>query len=134
MHAVGLLRRRPVEATGIVHIGKEANDLDESKANVVHDVGEVLNEHVTDDQWAEFILPVLAQMTREQLRALKLSGSNVSAVRARSYNPTRRTKRPLTAAAGQFARDRLRAVKVEPPGDPADCCAAYLSRTRPPHD
>jgi hypothetical protein len=42
-HAVGLLLRRPVKATRLVHIGKEANDLDDIQAGVVHDADEVLN-------------------------------------------------------------------------------------------
>jgi hypothetical protein len=127
-HSIGLLQRRSVEAVRVVHIGKEANELDETQARAVHDLDEVLNQHVTSDEWSDFVLPVLAKMTRAQRRALGLSGSNVSAVRAGTYNPTRRTKGRLTSAAGEFARARLRAEGVVPPGDPVDCCAAYLNR------
>jgi hypothetical protein len=69
-------------------------------------------------------------MTRAQRRALGLSGSSVSAVRAGTYNPTNRSKRRLIPAAREFSRASLRAAGVVPPGDPVDCCAAYLEVLR----
>lgn len=129
-HTVGLLERRPVTAVRIVHIGKEANELDDAQAGTVHDTREVLNEHVSGDQWREYVLSVLSRMSRAQLRELRLSGSNVSAVKAGTFNPTPRTKVRLTKEAGAFARQQLRTAGREPPGTAVDCCAALLLETR----
>ena len=54
-------------------------------------------------------------------------GHEVMRVRAQTYDPSDRTKARLTSAAGEFARAHLRTEGVVPPGDPVDCCAAYLN-------
>lgn len=125
-HSIGLLQRRPVEAIRIVHIGKEANDLDDLQAGVVHDVEEVLNTHVTADEWRNYVLPTLGEMSRRELRELGLSGASIAAVRAARFSPTRRTKARLAAAAARFARGWLRDSRLLPPGEAIDACAAFV--------
>jgi hypothetical protein len=125
-HSNGLLRRRPAKAIRIVHIGKEANELDDIQSHTIHDTNEVLNEHITSDDWTTYVLPVLGHMSRTQLRDLQLNGSNVSATKRGVYNPTPRTKARLTHAAGAFARQQLRDAGVQPPATAVDCCGALL--------
>jgi hypothetical protein len=59
-HTHGLLARRPVRAKTMLHIGKEANRLEEAQAGLVRDVGEVLNIHENPQQLElQHALPVL---------------------------------------------------------------------------
>lgn len=128
-HADGLLRRRHVTAVRIVHIGKEANELDEIQSGTVHDTNEVLNEHINGHEWREYVLPVLATMSRDELRALGISGSQIKQIRSASFSPLASRTVRLTAAAGDHARQKLRKT-VLAPASPVDCCAAYLRVSR----
>jgi hypothetical protein len=91
---------------------------------MVHNIGEVVNEHVRSSDWLDYVLPVLAQMTRNELRDLGLSGKTIGAVRGRRYNPTVRTQRRLTQAAAAWAETRL---GLSAPANSVDVCAAWLS-------
>ena len=125
-HGNGLLKRRPVTATRLVHVGKEANELDEIQAGVIRDAGEVLNEHLAEGVWFSAVVPVLQRMKRAALRT-HLSGTKISQfLREGSLAPGPRAQASLTRVADDFAREQLRAVGVVPPANPVDCCAAYL--------
>jgi hypothetical protein len=63
-HGIGLLARRPVAATRLVHVGKEANELEEKQAGVVHHPQEAVNEHAARDAWANIVVPTLIQVPR----------------------------------------------------------------------
>jgi hypothetical protein len=57
---IGLLRRRPVRAAGLVCIGKEANERDDVEEGLVHDLGDVLTEYgPVDDPWTTVELPLI---------------------------------------------------------------------------
>jgi len=129
-HGDGLLKRRPVTATRLVHVGKEANELEEIQAGVIRDAGEVLNEHLAEGVWFAVVVPVLQRMKRAALRT-HLSGSRISKLRAGALHPGRKALASLATVAGDFAREQLRAAGVVPPVDPIDCCAAYLETVHP---
>jgi len=124
-HGNGLLKRRAVTATRLVHVGKEANELDEIQAGVIRDTGEVLNQHLAESVWFSIVVPVLQRMTRAALRA-HLSGTRISRLRRGALDPGRRATASLTRVAHGFAREQLREVGAVPPANPVDCCAAYL--------
>lgn len=126
-HGIGLLARRPVTATRLVHVGKESNELESREAGLVHDLEEVVNEYVTSDRWQDYVLPILRNLSRSQLREWGLSGANVSRVKAGSFRGTARTRTRLTVLTGDLARERLREEGTTPPADPIDCCAAYVA-------
>ncbi len=125
-HGIGLLARRPVTATRLVHIGKESNELESLQAGIVHELGDVVNEYVASDRWRDYVLPVLRKLSRSQLREWGLSGTNVSRVKAGTFRGTARTRTRLAVLTGDLARERLRDEGITPPADPIDCCAAYL--------
>ncbi len=121
----GLLKRRAVTATRLVHVGKEANELDEIQAGLIHDAGEVFNEHLAEGVWFSAVVPVLQRMNRAALRT-HLSGTRISRLRAGTLDPGRKAQASLTRVAGDFALEKLRESGVVPSADPIDCCAAYL--------
>lgn len=124
-HGDGLLKRRSVTATRLVHVGKEANELDEIQAGVIRDAGEVLNEHLAEGVWSSIVVPVLQRIGRAALRK-HLSGTKISQLRAGSLNAGPRAQTTLTKLAGDFARNKLREEGLTPPVTATDCCAAYL--------
>jgi hypothetical protein len=67
----GLLARRPVRATSLVYIGKEANELDAVEEGLVHDLGEVLTDYgPVDDPWRTTVLPLIRTMPTKVLAEL----------------------------------------------------------------
>ena len=123
-HGIGLLARRPVAATRLVHVNKEANELEEKQAGVVHPQ-EAVNEHAARDAWANIVVPTLIQVPRATLRR-RLSGSRISQLRAGTLAPGPKAQTTLTKLAGDFARNKLREEGLTPPVTATDCCAAYL--------
>jgi hypothetical protein len=87
----------------------------------------LLNAHwpdVTDDEWSSYVVPVLARMTRRQLEAPGVSGSQKGEVRDGTFEALPRRKARLTEEAGRYAREQLRALGITPPVHAVDCCAA----------
>jgi hypothetical protein len=126
---VGLLGRRPVIATRIVHIGKESNELEELEAGAVHDSGEVLLQYVSPrwDPWERIVRPTLrafgARVVAER------SGMSLSAVKeqlAGRSRPHAGNERKLWRVAGELAGEKLCEWGVEAPRDALDSCAAYF--------
>src|SRR3989442_726039 len=78
---VGLLGRRAVIATRIVHIGKESNELEVVEAGAVHDVDEVLTEYQSPqrDPWAALVRPTLQEFGARVVA--ERSGLSLSAVK-----------------------------------------------------
>ena len=125
-HGDGILARRPVNASRLIHVGKESNELEDIQAGTIHDPDEVLNGHVSEDVWRKFVLPVLRDMSRSQLRKSGLSGSSISQIREGSFKGTARTRARLTGTTTYYARAQLRDAGIVATADPVDCCASYL--------
>jgi hypothetical protein len=127
---VGLLRRRPVTALCLKHVGKESNRLEEVEAGLVHDADEVYTEYADPghDPWRAIIVPVLKRIPLPQLQAeTGLSRTQVKALRNEHAHPRAWTQAKTTRAAAGFARQQLQgAGKPMPRGD-LEVCAAYLS-------
>jgi hypothetical protein len=126
---VGLLRRRPVIATRVVHIGKESNELEELEAGTVHDSDDVLLQYISPrwDPWERLVRPVLREFGAAVVA--ERSGLSLSAVKdqlAERSRPHRRNERKLRRVAAQLAARKLHDASVAVPRDPLDCCAAYV--------
>src|SRR5262249_13302892 len=92
---VGLLRRRPVTAAWLTHVGKESNQLEEVEAGLVHDPDEVYTEYGNpdDDPWRTLVVPILQQMKRSALaEAAGLSERAVAALRNGHALPHAKTR------------------------------------------
>lgn len=124
-HGDGLLDRRPVTATRLIHVGKESNELGDKQAGVVHDPGEAINEHLAEDAWFSLVVPVLPRMPRSALRP-HLSGTRLKELKAGTLESGRKGMASLTRVAGEFAHECLRSTGAVPPADHLDCCVAYL--------
>jgi len=129
---VGLLRRRPVTAAYVTHVGKESNRLEEVNAGLVHDPEEVYTayEDPSHGPWQTLVVPVLKHMPRAVLaEQIGLSERSIAAVRNGHALPRAVHQKALTRAAGDYAREGLRAagmpVRVRL-GD-IEACAAYLA-------
>jgi hypothetical protein len=129
---VGLLRRRPVTAAYVTHVGKESNRLEEVNTGLVHDPEEVYTayEDPQHEPWQTVVVPVLRRMPRAVLaEQVGLSERTIAAVRNGHALPRAVHQEALTRAAGGYARARLRAA-----GNPVrvrlgdlEACAAYLA-------
>ena len=130
---VGLLKRRPVRATTITHIGKEANRLEDRQAGLVHDPDEVLNEYRdrARDPFDQLVRPVLSERSVAEIAtATDLSTRTIKRARAASGSPLQSTRRPLTEYAAEYARAALRGAGISPPRDDVAAIAAYLDQRR----
>jgi hypothetical protein len=127
---VGLLRRRPVTALYLTHVGKESNQLEEVEAGLVHDPEEVYTEYQdpAHDPWATLAVPVLKQMPRPQLEtATGLDRSTLTRLRNGSTQPRTMHRETLTHVAGIFARDQLAASGQAVPREDLAACASWLA-------
>ncbi len=103
---VGLLQRRPVVATSLTYIGKEANDLEEVEVGIMAG-DEVLNTYADPaaDPWRTTWLPRLAEIPARTIVAefptyaggRTISLSQVKEVRAGRAVPRPRNRRALEA-------------------------------------
>lgn len=123
----GLLQRRPVTATRTVYIGKEANEIEEAMAGLVHDEHDRLSEYHDPcrDPFAALVAPFLAQQTRTTLRQLGLSGTAIVELHRGDLQPLDRRYKRLTAAAADLARQQLQNRGIKPPRADLDALAAY---------
>jgi hypothetical protein len=132
-HTIGLLRRRPVKATRIVLIGKEATEHDETRAGLELDAPDQTPEYrrATSD-WRERIRPVVQAMPLSLLE--QRSGMKPTALKAarrdRSandpYTPHPRNQAQLLMIAGDWAAEQLEQWGIPPPSTAIDRSAAYL--------
>jgi hypothetical protein len=126
---VGLLRRRPVTALYLTHLGKESKRMEEVEAGLVHDPDEVYTEYhdPEHDAWRTLIVPVLKQMSRRLLmEQTGLDRSSIPRIRKGHGVPHQAAREGLTRAATAFARAGLRAREVSVPQGDLATCAAYL--------
>jgi hypothetical protein len=114
----GLLGRRPVAATEIAYIGKEANRLEDVAAGLIHDPTEILNTYNDPklDPWHILVIPALKQFDTAQVA--RLGGVSRTAVQRYlkgTQYPHRRHRQTLTRVAAELAAADLRALSLDPP-------------------
>jgi hypothetical protein len=128
---VGLLRRRPVTAAYVTHVGKESNRLEAVEAGLVHDPEEVYTEyeHPRHDAWAQVVVPVLKLMPLRTLQERTgMSRSQLQAIRNGHAEPRARHRDALMQAAGEYARGRLRKAGERAPTGDLEACAAWVAQ------
>jgi hypothetical protein len=128
---VGLLRRRDVHTvpTLLTYIGKESNKLEEVEEGIEHDLDEIMTEYADPrrDPWRELVVPVLQEIPSKQLaQAAGISERSIRKIRNERSRPNVRHHEKLVQAAGEFARNWLRAQGLTPPSDNSTACAVYL--------
>lgn len=81
-NTVGLLRRRPVQALSVIHIGKESNRLEDVQAGLVQDPDEVVSRY-DDVLYERFRLHAVSRLRRLGVReTVRRTGHSVGAVSA----------------------------------------------------
>jgi hypothetical protein len=128
---VGLLRRRPVTALYLTHVGKESNRLEEVEAGLVHDPEEVYTEYEdpAHDPWHTLVVPVLKSMPRAVLaQQVGVSERTIAALRNGHVLPRAAHRERLVRAAGAFARAQLEAAGRPTSREDLAACAAWLER------
>jgi hypothetical protein len=126
---VGLLRRRPVTAAYVTHVGKESNRLEEVEAGLVHDPDEVYTEYhdPAHDPWHTLVVPILKQMPRALLQERTgLDRSTITRLRNGHTTPRPEHHDALTRAAGDFARERVRQAGEAVPSGDLEACAILV--------
>lgn len=123
----GVLGRRHFVAQRLVHIGKEAIELEAREEGAIHNPEEALAEYQDpkDDSWTALVLPVLKAMPRAQLAAaVNLTERRVQMVRNGAPPRQRAVRAKFRVAAGTFAR----AAVGNESGTDLEACAEYLRR------
>ena len=126
---VGLLRRRPVEATRVVYTGKESNRLEDVLQGLIADEDEVTNEYhdPSNDPFVLFVAPVLRTMpVKTVVEASGLGARTVKRVRSGKVRPHSAGRNVLTTIAIEEARSGLVAAGVEAPGDGMATLRSYV--------
>jgi hypothetical protein len=127
---VGLLRRRPVAALCLKHVGKESNRLEDVEAGLAHDADEVYTEYAdpAHDPWRMIVVPVLKFIPLPKLQeATGMSRTQLKALRNEHAMPRPQNREVLVRIAASFAREQLRrAGKRQPRGD-LEACAVWLA-------
>jgi hypothetical protein len=124
----GLLRRRPVAALSLTHVGTESNRLEEVEAGLVHDPDEIYTEYEDPAHapWRSLVVPVLRQMPRRLIMEGRgLARRTITAVRNSHGVPHPQTREALTHLAANFAREQLQAAGKQIPDGDLEACAAY---------
>jgi hypothetical protein len=132
-NTIGLLQRRPVVACTITHIGKEANNLDEIAAQLIHDPDEVTTEYEDDRRspWHTLVLPVLREIpTHEIEKATGLNRSTIKRHKSGDTTPHPTTRAQLTSVTAGFAKRQLEEVGFKPPASDLGALCAYASTRR----
>jgi hypothetical protein len=124
----GPLQRRPVAATAITYIGKEANRLEETTAGLIHDPGEILNTYNDPrlETWHTLVVPVLRDFTTAEIAAnAQLDRRSVQRLLRGQARPRRSHRNTLTGIAAELAADALKTQGLEPPRTPLAVLHAY---------
>lgn len=103
---IGLLQRRQVQETFILHVGGESNRLDEVNAGLLHQPDMVRIEYFDVDRhaWRSQVLPVLRQFTTSEIAsATGLSLRSISSIRNGHQVPTKRNRMRLMELVKRFA-------------------------------
>jgi hypothetical protein len=118
----------------LVHLGKEANKLEEVEAGLEHDPDEVYTEYTDPrrDPWLALVLPVLRQLPiRELAAAVGMSGRRLRDLLSGRARPHPSTETALACVAVGFARERMwRPGLADPPDDLAACTACLAAVPR----
>jgi hypothetical protein len=71
---VGVLRRQSVDMVEVVYVGKESNQLEETRDGLIHEVTDVLSPHqpFQATRWWRLLVPTLREISMERL--VKVSG------------------------------------------------------------
>ena len=106
-HTRGVLGRRHIWVAEIVHVGKEANDIELVQVGLVQDEDEVLTTYVQDirDILPEVLALIPARTIQE---ATGCSRREAFYLRKGKRRPRTRLLRRLIPLAGDFARDELK--------------------------
>ena len=132
----GLLARRPVEASLIHHIGKEANRLEDVEAGLVGDLDEVLTEYVdpAQDLIRTLVLPMLEGLSNREV-ARRISDDD-KRVDDKTIGGIRRGARPHTATREKLWKLATDIAASQPAEQRSPEGAALLAegKTRPPVD
>jgi len=102
------------------YIGKESNRLEDVEKGAVHDLNEVLTEYVDPerDDFDLYIRPVMAEISKSVLaEATGMHPRKVAAIRNGHARPRRAHREALTACAGTFTKQWLRAAGAVAPLD-----------------
>lgn len=124
----GLLQRRPVAATAISYIGKEANRLEETTAGLIHDTTEVLTTYNDPslDPWKTLVVPVLRDFNTADIAArAQLDRRSVQRLLSGQTHPRRSHRNALFGVAAELAAGALTAKGHEPPRAPLAILRAY---------
>jgi predicted nucleic acid-binding Zn ribbon protein len=127
-HTHGLLRRRPVKATRLVLIGKEATEHDETRAGLTLSPGDDTSRYQrANADWRSHIRPVIKHMSLAVLeRRSELKRTALKAAREGRSTPHPRNQDQLLAIAADWAAEQLEQWGTVPPPLALDRCAAYL--------
>jgi hypothetical protein len=122
---IGLLRRRPVAALSITHVGKESNLLEEVQAGLVHDEDEVLTVYRDEgrDPWPALVHPLLVELPVRHVA--DSSGLSANVVEKLRGGHSKRNRPRVTPVVADHAREQLRAWGMTPPRGDLAACAAY---------
>jgi hypothetical protein len=123
---VGLLRRRPVTALYLTHVGKESNQLEEVEAGLVHDPNEIYTEYEDPAHapWRSLVVPVLRQTPRRLImEGTGLARSTVTALRNGHGVPHQQPRDALTRIAATFARPATGSRQADATWRPRGMCS-----------
>jgi hypothetical protein len=127
-----VLQRRPVTATEITYIGKEANRLEETTAGLIHDPAEILNTY-TDralDPWHTLVRPVLRDFNTAEIAARAgLDRRSVQRLLSGRTSPRQSHRSELVGVAAELAAAALNAQGLTPPRTPLAILRAYCDAT-----
>ena len=103
---IGLLTRRRIQVLDVVHIGKEANDLELVQAGLVTSEQEVLTTY-EQDPWL-YLQPVLARIPTNQIvEKTGYSRRMANYLKTGEKGPSAKRFSHVLATAAEFARERL---------------------------
>jgi len=104
----GLLSRRHIHVTDVVHIGKEANDLELVKAGMIEDEEAVLTTYELQGDLWETVQPILAQMPAARIQEeTGYSRREVYYIREGKKRPSNKRLPQVAAMAAGWAREVL---------------------------
>jgi hypothetical protein len=124
----GLLHRRPVVATAITYIGKEANRLEETTAGLIHDLGEILSTYNDPslDSWSALVVPVLRNFNTADIAfRAGLDRRSVQRLLSGQTHPRRSHRNALIGITAELAAGALAAEGQELPRAPLAIIQAY---------
>jgi hypothetical protein len=114
----GVLRRRSIQPTTEVYIGKEANRVEEAEAGLIHKLGEVLDAYadLRRGPWERLVRPVLKDIPARWLQERTgLSRRTIQRLRNRHSRPQPSHATVLSETAAEFARHRLQQIDAAYP-------------------